>query len=384
MNKVVPSYYFEKNDNFKFSLSGYEYKEVYIFLCGQNGFWFILKNKNLGLLNEIYTGKALSSSAVKLKKKLLAMPISPPMKIFELKDYKINEIQIEEQNSNKLELLFEKQFSIRSFFSKSCSVGIMFFKSLENVLFVISLSKQYCFDNVFGEFDISFFKKNRVLSQQINQLTSIHIHNIDLEKDEKIIRNVRKQYFGELILHLSDYSLIEKYIDFCLKINSYLVFEYADNFDYLLEYENYVKNNQKKWKFNILKYSRIDIYKKQVSMNQYVSNCNMGYNEIYVDHKMNLYACRDCKLLKYSVIGNLSTDSLLELWQNSLLLKEMRLLNVQMFEKCSLCDFRYLCGGQCRLKAYKYYKSIVKPVPYCEDIKQIILDTIYIKYQCIS
>ena len=380
--ELIPKYIFKKNQYCNFTLSGYEYKGLNIFICGQNGFWFILKNEQLNLLEQIYSGNLISSSSMKLEKMISGMPQVPPMKKFDAEDYVINEIQIEEMNFEQLQFVFKQHFSLRSFFTDSCSIGMMFYNSLSNVQSVISLSEQYNFQDIFGEFDINFFQQNQTLPIEINKLCSIHIHNSNYKKDVNLIKSVRKQYSGELIIHLSDFSLIEKYTELCLELKAYLVFEYTDNYKYIMDYINFVNDNQRNWPYNLLKYSRIDIFKDQVLRSQYVSNCNLGYNEIYIDKKLDLYACISCKLQKYKVIGNLLCDNLLDLWKNSPSLQYMRSLNVQMFEECRYCDFRYLCGGQCRLKAYKSTNSILKTVPYCESMKRVMLDSIFNKYQC--
>ncbi|MEM5793959.1 MAG: radical SAM protein [Candidatus Aenigmatarchaeota archaeon] len=61
-------------------------------------------------------------------------------------------------------------------------------------------------------------------------------------------------------------------------------------------------------------------------------------------------------------IGNIKEQSLIEIWKNSPVLKEIR--NRDKFEGCGKCDYKYVCGG-CRARAYGYFKDLKAADPSC-------------------
>lgn len=61
-------------------------------------------------------------------------------------------------------------------------------------------------------------------------------------------------------------------------------------------------------------------------------------------------------------IGNIREQSLVEIWKNSSVLKEMR--DRDKFEGCGECDYKYICGG-CRARAYGYFNDLKAADPSC-------------------
>ena len=107
--------------------------------------------------------------------------------------------------------------------------------------------------------------------------------------------------------------------------------------------------------------------------------CGIGTNRaIYLKADGNLYPCADTALPAFR-LGNLRTDSLADIWENSPILQELRSLDIDtMNEKCSACDVRYLCAGNCRGENYQTTRDIKSPHFKCAEIHDSILELMWI------
>jgi len=98
--------------------------------------------------------------------------------------------------------------------------------------------------------------------------------------------------------------------------------------------------------------------------------CGLGRSILHITSNGFAYPCIlfvDDEFL----LGDLKKEKLTDIWNNSPILKEIRELNVDNFEKCGECDIRYYCGGGCRGNAYAQYKSLTKYDPiYCSFFKK--------------
>jgi radical SAM protein with 4Fe4S-binding SPASM domain len=66
--------------------------------------------------------------------------------------------------------------------------------------------------------------------------------------------------------------------------------------------------------------------------------------------------------------GNIRNHSFKEIWLNSPLFNELRSLETQKLEGvCKICSFREICGGGCRLSAYKNHGSFLAPCAICQE-----------------
>jgi radical SAM protein with 4Fe4S-binding SPASM domain len=61
-------------------------------------------------------------------------------------------------------------------------------------------------------------------------------------------------------------------------------------------------------------------------------------------------------------IGNIREQSLVNIWRNSPVLKQIR--NRDLFKGCGKCEYKYICGG-CRARAYAYFNDLQGPDPGC-------------------
>lgn len=107
--------------------------------------------------------------------------------------------------------------------------------------------------------------------------------------------------------------------------------------------------------------------------------CGIGTNRaVYVKSDGTLYPCADAALPAFR-LGNLRTENLADIWENSPVLQELRALNIDsMNPKCSACSVRYLCAGNCRGENYQTTKDIKSPHFKCEEIYESVLELMWI------
>lgn len=81
--------------------------------------------------------------------------------------------------------------------------------------------------------------------------------------------------------------------------------------------------------------------------------CGTGWATVYLDSGGNVYPCQIGATVPEFWTGNIRQTPFSQIWQHSLLLKQLRALHVDTLnEKCSQCEIRYFCGGGCRTEAY--------------------------------
>ncbi|MFA6305060.1 MAG: radical SAM protein [Patescibacteria group bacterium] len=107
--------------------------------------------------------------------------------------------------------------------------------------------------------------------------------------------------------------------------------------------------------------------------------CGIGTNRaIYVKADGSLYPCADTALPTFR-LGNLRTDSLADIWENSPLLRELRFLDIDtMNDQCAICDVRYQCAGNCRGENFQTTKNLKGPHFKCAEIHDSILELMWI------
>jgi radical SAM protein with 4Fe4S-binding SPASM domain len=90
-----------------------------------------------------------------------------------------------------------------------------------------------------------------------------------------------------------------------------------------------------------------------------VSGCSAGYNQIVVDSDGDIYPCRRLPI----VIGNTEKTTLLEVWKNSEVIKNLQDRSL-LTGKCGKCRLKYLCGG-CRGVAWAATGDYLAGDPQC-------------------
>jgi len=93
--------------------------------------------------------------------------------------------------------------------------------------------------------------------------------------------------------------------------------------------------------------------------------CTAGVTSLYISPSGEVYPCIALSEPELKV-GDIKKDSVINIWNKSSLLKELRKLSVDDFEKCKSCDVKDICKGGCRGSSYENFKSLKSYDPiYC-------------------
>ena len=112
-------------------------------------------------------------------------------------------------------------------------------------------------------------------------------------------------------------------------------------------------------------------------MNITFDYCGVGAASLVVDYDGSVYPCFNT-MKKELKLGNIKDNDIFYIWENSIILRGLRSLNVNNFsESCQKCCVKYYCGGGCRGEAYYKNKSLCSKCPYCSDIKESIIEFLF-------
>lgn len=106
--------------------------------------------------------------------------------------------------------------------------------------------------------------------------------------------------------------------------------------------------------------------------------CGIGTNRaLYVRSNGDIYPCPDTAISRFH-IGNVRSEKLMDIWEKSALLKELRELDVDTLNKtCSKCDVRYFCGGGCRGENFQVTNELYSPHFNCEENRKTIIEMMW-------
>ncbi|MBF8280848.1 MAG: Elp3 protein [Candidatus Magasanikbacteria bacterium] len=109
------------------------------------------------------------------------------------------------------------------------------------------------------------------------------------------------------------------------------------------------------------------------------NSCGIGTNRaVYVKPDGSLYPCADTALPVFR-LGNLRTENLGDIWENSPILKDLRALDIDTNNpRCSKCDVRYQCAGNCRGENYQTTGSMTRPHFKCREIHDSVIALMWI------
>jgi len=106
-------------------------------------------------------------------------------------------------------------------------------------------------------------------------------------------------------------------------------------------------------------------YAQDPSKSYDLAVCTAGITSLYISSSGDIYPCIALSNPEL-VIGDVKKDSVVDIWKNSPLLKKLRNLSVNDFEKCKSCTVKNICKGGCRGNSYEYSKSLKSYDPiYC-------------------
>jgi radical SAM protein with 4Fe4S-binding SPASM domain len=109
---------------------------------------------------------------------------------------------------------------------------------------------------------------------------------------------------------------------------------------------------------------------------QGVRRCALAEREISISETGDVYPCQLLHAEEFKA-GNISENSLAEIYYESPVFKRLRSVNVDTLEKCSTCQIRYICGGACRARDFYEVGSIEKVGEFCEYEKQAFINGIF-------
>jgi len=96
------------------------------------------------------------------------------------------------------------------------------------------------------------------------------------------------------------------------------------------------------------------------------SCCGAGKTLISISAKGDILPCHMFTENEF-IMGNALNDNILQIINNkNNIFNE---LNVNQFDECSNCEFKYLCGGGCRFRSYAYFNTIKNKDLLCNAYK---------------
>jgi radical SAM protein with 4Fe4S-binding SPASM domain len=107
-----------------------------------------------------------------------------------------------------------------------------------------------------------------------------------------------------------------------------------------------------------------------------IVKCAGGDAELSISETGDVYPCQ---LLhdKQFFAGNIRIHSLIDIYNNSVVIKHFRQLTVDNIKGCSRCFIRYVCGGACRARAFYECGNVCVSGKFCEYEKKAFINGIF-------
>lgn len=132
----------------------------------------------------------------------------------------------------------------------------------------------------------------------------------------------------------------------------------------LMKLGNTIARLNKKYRGSIIisKSPHMVTFSGDTTSNEPLKMCGVGKNNLYIAPNGLVYPCM---LLAFPelVLGDIKKESISTIWKTSSVIRKLRKLSVEKFEKCSACKVKQLCNGGCRGTAYVAYRSLKAPDP---------------------
>ena len=98
------------------------------------------------------------------------------------------------------------------------------------------------------------------------------------------------------------------------------------------------------------------------------TSCGWAYNSAGILPNGIVTVCTGASDEPYFHAGNLKDDTLSSIWENSLTFKRLRKNTYEDLKGiCKHCPVKEVCGGCCRLQAYKNTKDVYSSSSLCQD-----------------
>lgn len=183
---------------------------------------------------------------------------------------------------------------------------------------------------------MEFIKKAKDLNINVSILPTINHKNVDF---------------------INEYTKLSKELNANISFSLFTVRPDEENKDFVLNKDD-LKKICDYYRVNEIKVSDVPLD------NSLEGKCNCGTGEhlVSVGTDGSLYPCHMLMEDRFK-IGNLLEGDALNLLTNNMN-REYR-VTVDGMDKCKMCEFKYLCGGGCRARAYLITDKITDRDPFC-------------------
>lgn len=114
--------------------------------------------------------------------------------------------------------------------------------------------------------------------------------------------------------------------------------------------------------------------------NKGIYKCAIGDGEISISETGDVFPCQLLHDEKF-LAGNIRSQPLQEIYDNSSVLRMCRTLDVNNVKGCQECAVRLICGGACRARAFHEKGKIDVSGDFCEYEEQAIINGIFDSYK---
>lgn len=183
---------------------------------------------------------------------------------------------------------------------------------------------------------------------------------------EKSVHEIQQTLDFAIALNIQDVRFIEMFWQGMSRSHSMkrpLLYEIFPIYKHLLTVEPRYRDILKKDTTKIIFDSLAHPVKKKC--------CGVDNRAVFIDSDGSVYPCNLLIAKKY-LMGNIRENSFRNIWLNSEVKSSLCELSVEMFNKCRVCEIRYLCGGGCRGTAFNATGNIMSPPPNCDEKKRAI------------
>ena len=103
--------------------------------------------------------------------------------------------------------------------------------------------------------------------------------------------------------------------------------------------------------------------------------CAIGDGEFSISATGDVYPCQLLHTDNFFA-GNIHEQSIIDIYNNSDIIKKCALLDVDTMDGCKDCSIKYICGGACRARSYYGCKDINSSSDFCDYEKSAYYDGI--------
>jgi uncharacterized protein len=140
--------------------------------------------------------------------------------------------------------------------------------------------------------------------------------------------------------------------------------EFMDLLDFLVDYSRCHPDLMLDiWPLNVMLFHLVSTHRPFMCMR---SPCGAGSHGIGFDYKGNIYPCEQLSGFEELRMGNIADErSLMEIVEQSQVVKAVRNRRVECIEKCRGCLWRNFCGGGCTAESFSVFRCLDREDIHC-------------------